>query len=247
VLARLNHRLIIPPINAGGPGKRRIRLRFRDAATGQFIGGRDLISLVPFTDYRLNEQPDDTGVDYTTSSYVGVNVVEVHATHIVVEFTNNALGRLFVNLLQVRGKPITAYDPLTVTEQDTASITAYQKRTLTQELPLPADSTLPEALAVYLLDRYRAPFLRPLRVTVENVQTLDGISPFAPKLLDTVRVSDVQTGLNNALCWVIGQEARITPRGFTITHVLERADDRLYFLLDVVNRAELDSHTRLAV
>ncbi len=247
VLARLNHRLIIPPIGADGPGVRRIRLRFRDVATGQFIGGRELVDLEPFTDYRLNEQPDDSGVDYTDSPYVMVEVVETHATHIVVEFSNSALGRLFVNLLQVRGCPITSYDPLTITEESTDSQSAYQKRTLTLELPLPTNSTLPESLAVYLLDRYCAPFMRPLRLTINNVDELDGINPFAPNLMATVRVSDAQSGLDGVLCWIIGQEAHITPRGFTLTYILERADDRLYFLLDTVGCAELDTYTRLAV
>jgi hypothetical protein len=247
VLARLNHHLIIPPIGASGPGVRRVRLRFRDAATGQFIGGRELVALEPFTDYRINEQPDDSGVDYTDSSYVSVAVVETHATHIVVEFSNSALGRLFVNLLQVRGRPITSYDPLTVTEQDTASQAMYQKRTLTQNLPLPTDSTLPEALAVYLLDRYHAPFVRPLRLTVSNFDEVDGESPFAPALLDTIRVSDAESGLDGALCWVVGQTAHITPRAFTVSHLLERADDRVYFLLDVTGHAELGTTTRLAV
>lgn len=249
VLARAVNAITIPPIGPDGAGTRKVRLRFRESASGQFIGGRDLITpLVPYTDYVINEQKDGSGVDYTTSPYVSVTVADVRGSEMSVIFTNSALGPLRVILLQVRGKPVLHFDPLTVTREDATSQAAYQMRTLTHDLPLPADSTLPESLAAYLLDRYQQPFTRPLSLTIRDFDLLNGVNIFSLKLFDSLTLSDTQTGLSAVRCRIIRQGIEIRPDGFTVQFGLERADDRRYLALDQAGYAELDSvNARVAV
>ncbi len=247
VLAQANGALHIPPIGPGGPGTRKVTLHFRDA-TGNIIGGTGvIIPLVAYTDYAINEKADGSLGDYTTSPYFAIAAPDVRASEITLTLQNSALGPLFATKLQVRGQPVTTYDPVTQTREDTASQSAYQKRTLTHDLPLSADVIVAESLAAYLLDRYRAPFTRVESVTIRNEPVLNGTNIFSLNLFDAIRLTDSQTGINNLLCRIVGQRLEITPQQFTLTWRTERADDRTYWNLGVVGYSELDLTTRLAV
>lgn len=247
VLARAVTSLRIPPIGPGGAGTRDIRLRFRDAATGEFVGGTDVTPPVPFTDYTLNERKDGLGVDYTVSPYTSVTVLEQLATSITLRVTNSALGVLYLNNLQVRGRAITRYDPVTATAADAGSQAVYGRRSLRVDLPLPGDTGLADGLAAYLLDQRKAPFLAPRHLTIRDFDRVAGVNVFALRLFDSITLSDSQTGLAGVRCWVTAIETTLTPGRFTRRFTLERADLRRYFALDTAGYAELDANTRLGV
>lgn len=247
VLAQANGALHIPPVGPSGPGTRTVTLHFRDA-TGNIIGATGVITpLVPNTDYTINEKADGSLGDYTTSPYFAIATPDVRASEITLTLQNSALGPLFATKLQVRGQPVTTYDPVTQTREDAASQAAYQKRTLTHDLPLSADVVLAEALAAYLLDRYKAPFTRIESVTIRNEPVINGTNVFSLKLFDVISLSDAQTGISNLLCWISGLRLEITPEAFTLIWLTERADDRLYWNLGITGYSELGSTTRLAV
>jgi hypothetical protein len=247
VIAKVTGSLNIPPLTASGAGVRRVRLRFRDPETGQFAGGTALQPLIPYADYLINEQRDGSGVDYTVSPYVDVEVIEVTATQVTVEFRNRAIGPLTLNKLLIRGIAITDYDPISTTRTDPGSVALYTPRTLTVDLPLPNASPLPDSLADYLLDRYSRPLTRPVELVIHNTPLINGASTLALQLEDTIRISDAQSGLNGVLCWIRGQRWQVDGRSWTLTLSLARADDRSYFILERTGHTELDTGTRLGV
>ncbi len=248
VLAQANSALRIPPIGPSGAGVRDVTLRFRDASTGQFVGGTGLIvPLVPYVDYAINEKPDGSLADYTASPYFALSVTAALATEIKLRLQNSALGALYATKLQVRGQAIIAYDPLIFSREDTGSQAAYQKRALTHDLTLSADADLAESLATYLLDRYSSPFTRVDSVTIQNDALINSTNVFSLNLFDLLSLTDSQTGISAMLCWIVGLRLHITPAGFTLTWLTERADDRVYWSLGVVGRGELGTNTRLAV
>jgi hypothetical protein len=244
VIAQASSSVLIPPISPLGAGIRYITLHFHDGS-GNPVGGTGIIvPLVAGTDYVVNERKDNSGVFYTVSPYFTLSVTDIRGSEITIKMTNSALGVLYANGLQVRGRAITTYDPVTQTAQDSSSISAYQKRGWTHDLPLSADVDFAQSLAAYLLDRYSQPFTRVDAVTIHNEATVSGSSVFAVKLFDQISVSDPQTGVNALRLLVIGTRIEITPDDFTISYVTERGDDRLYWLLGTT---ALGTNSRLAV
>ncbi len=82
----------------------------------------------------------------------------MRSSEVRITFYNYAIGPLYVTGLQVHGQAITVYDPVTLTREDAASQSTYLKRMLTLDLSLSADEVFGEALACYLLDRFKTPF-----------------------------------------------------------------------------------------
>ncbi|GEM_PF-1252078 len=247
VLARASTVMRIPPRTPTGPGMRTVSLHFRDSA-GNVIGGTGLaLPLVGGTDYTVNDRPDGTGFDYTSSPAFAFGTLDVRGSEIVIPMLNYATGPLYVTKLQVRGQAITTYDPVTQTQEDAASQAAYLKRVLTVDLPLSADEVYGEALACYLLDRYKAPFTEVRHVIICNEPVIGSVNVFSINLFDVLSLTDAQTGLSGLRCYVTGIDLDITARHFTLTLHTTRADDRIYWNLETTGYGELGTNTRLAV
>jgi hypothetical protein len=244
VLASANTVIRIPPLGPNGPGSRRVTLHFRDDS-GRLTGGTELVlPLVPYTDYAVGDSKVDTS--YTTRPYFYFGPFEVKASEITIPMYNTAIGPLYVSLLQVRGRAVTVYDPLTVTQSDATSQSAYQTRPLTLTLPLSSDESFAESLAQYVLDRYKVPFTAVESITVRNTDVINGVNVFSLNLFDVITVTDSQTGLSGVKCFITGEALHITPDGFTLTWHTARADDRGYWNLGVTGYGELGVNTRLA-
>lgn len=78
------------------------------------------------TDYTANSQADGGGVDHTADIVIAVSKF---GTTMKITMTNNAAVKVFITLLQARGTPITVSDPVLVKSEDSASQTAFGKRT----------------------------------------------------------------------------------------------------------------------
>lgn len=245
VLARATTSIKLPPASAAAPKTKRIVMHFRDNA-GNTIGATSVVvPLIASTDYNIGSLKGAS--DFNASPQVRIDPVELKASQITVPFVTSATLPLYVTNLQVRGKAVTAYDPIVQVQEDAASQTAYQKRTLSLDLSLSADETFAESLAYYLLDRYKAPFTDVRRITIRNVATVGAVNVFSVDLFNVLTVTDSQIGLNGAKCLVTGIELEIAPEGFTLHWLTTRADDRSYWLLGRTGYGELNTATRLAV
>ncbi|MEW6578646.1 MAG: hypothetical protein AB1435_05565 [Chloroflexota bacterium] len=228
------------------PGQTRtIYAPFHDE-NGARVGALDVVAPVAAMDYAVNDRPDGSGYDYTNSPHFALSA-EIEATRAAITLTNTAIGPLYVTRLQVRGKPIRTYDPITLVASDANSQARYERRAAALDLPMQPDPVFGQAYAEYLVGRYKTPALAAARLRVRDRARIGGASIFGVGLMDKVIVSDAASGLSAAAHWVYAVEYELATGGFSATLYLERADDRRYALLDRAGYAELGSTTRLGL
>jgi len=246
-LAQIVAPIKLPPVSAAGPGLRVITLPYRDNL-GNPVGATEVVTpLEPFTDYTVKRDPNVYGNDYTVSPLFAFGLIDVRGAEIVIPLYNYETFPLYVTKLQIRGKAVTIYDPLVLTQEDATSQAAYLKRALALDLPLSGSELFGDALALYLLDRYKGAFTDLERVTVRNTPTIGGVNVFAVNLFDVLTVTDTQSGIANLKAYVTGIDLTIHGTGFDLTWHTTRADDRGYWNLGTAGYGELGTNTRLAV
>ncbi|HVO70082.1 MAG TPA: hypothetical protein VMT24_08555 [Aggregatilineaceae bacterium] len=226
------------------PGQTRvIHAPFRDD-NGERCGAVEVVAPVATTDYLVNDQPGGDGFNYTNSPHFSVSTA-IEATRATITLSNTAIGPLYVTKLQVRGKPIRVYDPITIEEEDAASQNLYEKRALALDLWMMPDPVFGQAYAEYLVGRYKAPALAATRMEVRDRDVIAGVNLFSLEMMDKILASDPATGLSEAAHWIRAVEYDLQPGGYVVTLHLERADDRKYCLLDRQEFAELGTNSRL--
>ena len=147
-----------------------------------------------------------------------------------------------MTLLKVRGKPIRVYDPITLEHNDTASQSAYDVRACAFDLPMQPDPVFGQALAEYLVGRYKNPALVAESLRVRGRDSLGGADLFALDLLDTVLISDSASGAASLAHRIRAIEADLPAHEIVLR--LERSDDRLYWRL---NNHKLNQTARLGL
>lgn len=213
---------------------------------GVRIGALDVLAPVATTDYAVSDRADGSGYNYTASPRFALSA-EIEATRAAITLTNTAIGPLYVTRLQVRGKPIRVYDPITLDVGDADSQASFEKRALALDLPMQPDPVFGQAYAEYLIGRFKTPTLVATRLRVRDRAQIGGASIFGVELMDKVIVSDAASGLDATAHWVYAVEYELAADGFAVTLHLERADERRYALLDRAGYAELGSTTRLGL
>jgi hypothetical protein len=224
-------------------GERVIYAPFRDD-NGERVGAVDVVEPVATTDYRVFEFSDGGGVEYTTDPAFSIDT-EIEATRARITLGNTAIGNLYMTLLQIRGKPIRVWDPITLEEEDTSSQSAYEKRAAALDLPMQADPVFARSYAEYLIGRFAVPFLAADRALIRDRDVTGNVNVFSLDLLDKIVVSDAQTGASSLQHWIRAVEVDLSPQTFAVTLHLERADDRQYWLLGKSGYSDLGTNTRL--
>jgi len=216
---------------------------FRDD-NGERVGAEGVVTPAATTDYRVFEFGDGTGVEYTSDPAFSIDTT-IEATRAKFTLGNTATGSLYMTLLQIRGKPIRVWDPITLQEEDATSQAAYGKRAATLDLAMQADEVFGVSYAEYLLGRFKDPFVWADKALIQGRAEIGNVNLFSLDLLDKVVISDEHTGLSSAQHWIRAVEYDLRPKTFAVTLHLERADDRLYWLLGKSGYSELGSTTRL--
>jgi hypothetical protein len=226
------------------PGSTRvITASFRDE-DGERVGAVEVVEPVANTDYTVNEFPDGTGFDYTSSPSWDMDTT-IEATRAIFTISSTALGPLYFTLLKIRGKPIRVWDPIVIEEVANASQTAYEKRAVVLDLAMQPDSEFAESYVDYLLGRFKNPFLRVDQVTVRDRDTIGGVNVFSLELMDKVVCHDTETGVSMVQHRVRGVEYDLTAKSYRVDLYLERSDDTQYWLLGKAGYSELGTTTRL--
>jgi hypothetical protein len=256
VLASAQSSINIPPRNAdGSPGVREESLYFRDPATQIPCAGENVITpLVATTDYRIFEQPDGTGVEYTNLPSIAVKVTSVEATKINVRFENTATGPLQCTKLQCRGDAIVTYDTKEATKRhsDVTQLLVPPKP-YTKDLPFNDSENFVEACENYIIGFFGRPFLEAPQVSFDNRADLGGTDLLGIELMQTVALSDPQAGWSSAVRHlVIGVSFEIHTDASEIlfTKVIYRTirlDTQTYWILGDATYGILGTTTRLFV
>jgi hypothetical protein len=228
------------------PGETRtVYALFRDSQ-GRRCGAVDVVTPVASTDYTVNDRADGGGFDYTSSAAFSITTT-TEATRMQITLQNTATGPLYVTLLQVRGKPLEVYDPITIEQEDATSQASYETRSLALDLPMQDNPVFAQAYAEYLVGRYANPARTVERLVVENRAALGPYDLFGLEIMDKIMITDAQTALQRVAHWVRGVAYELARDGFRVTLLLERADDRQYWLLEKAGYSELGSATRLGL
>ncbi len=169
---------------------------FRDPALlSTDIGG--LNPLTPFagTDYACTSDPRGSGADMTASVAAAASF---YGDHVDVTLTNSAATTAYVQRLQVRGYAVRVQEPVSLVSDDPTSQAAYFRQALGIDAILLSDQPAAQALADYLLDRYKDPAAIIETVGIEATTSATRLAAVRDmELLQRVEISEYQTGLSN--------------------------------------------------
>jgi hypothetical protein len=125
------------------------------------VGGTDLQAVTQTTDFTMNTAADGSGSDRTGS----FNVTEsAGANSVRIEVENQGEVDAYITLLQVRGKPIYHYDPVTVTYEDGDSVRKHGARTFTFDMPYQSDAEDAESACRVIVSQFKDPLSNVRRV-----------------------------------------------------------------------------------
>lgn len=206
-----------------------VKLPFTDPTTSQPMGALSIVApLVIPTDYQLFDNPaPGAGFNYGTANptILGISVA-INGNDVELSFVNNALGTLYVQQLQVRGVGLVSYNPVTVIAEDTTSETTYKKHAYTLTLPLPSGQFFAQALASYLLSRYKTPMYRATSITFQKKELIGNVNLYSLELGSVISLSDTQLGISAQKYLVIGlRYKRANGSAGDVTLYLFRLDD----------------------
>jgi len=226
------------------PGSTRVVIApFRDE-NGERVGAVDVIAPAAAADYRVNDAADGSGFDYTNSPSLTISA-EIEATRAKITLVNTATGTLYVTLLQIRGRPIRVWDPVTVEQADSASQAAYEVRAAALDLPMQSDPVFAQSYADYLVTRFKTPFVRADGVVIRGCDRVGNVNVFSLDLMDKIIVNDPASAGAMLQHWIRGVDYDLTATTFTVTLWLERADNRQYWLLGRAGYGQLGLTARL--
>jgi hypothetical protein len=218
-LARTASPMLIPGV--GIPGNkstdnnntgntRTFTLRYRDPDNPEgTCAATTIIQPVASTDYTGNLAADGSGEDYTSNLVVSV-VNKTNAVEVTV--SNTALGPVYLTLFKIRGTPLTARQPLTVTSADAQSIYDYGLNRQSRTIAGVDDVELVQAYADTYVQTHKDPIARFRRVSFDFPPEPSGDlykqSLFGVCRASAVRILDPWTedATNARLQWIAGTQ-----------------------------------------
>jgi hypothetical protein len=225
------------------------KIPFVDIDRGRIVGAKDLkLPPEPNVDFTAAEREDGYGADtYTTFAGLKFGVART-GSDIEVSIENQALGTLFIIDFQLRGTGIVAYDPVQFVREDETSIHTYGVRTLSIDLPLGGSQRYAEALAEYLLGRYKQPSYRVYTVAFIDQQQVDNVMLVALEIGDVISISDYQAGLSDRKHLVTGLEYSLSAeKRLEMRLSVRPLQDVTFWILGDATYGVLGSTTRLGV
>lgn len=240
------------PIRLRAGENREITLRYRDPDYPDgTCAATTIISPVASTDYTANTAQDGSGTDVTSSLGVGV---ENRTNAAVVTLTNNSAADLYVTLFKLRGTPLTARQPVTITSVDAPSIKRYgfQRRAFT--VAGVGDTDLVQRYADYYVDRFKDPITRYRRVSFYFPD--DALDPLYRPALRLplnqagLRIVDdwIEDVSGTRIHWVAGAQHTVNAqdRTWVTSWFLEDYVQQAFWVLDDPDLSILDISTRPA-
>lgn len=232
-------------------GSNMVKLPFTDPATGQPMGAKSIVTPLvqgPAFDLQVTDNPTaGVGFDYSGLGYLIVSLA-INGNDVEVSFANVASGTLYIQKLQVRGIGIVNYNPNTITQEDAASQASYRKRVLAISLPLPSGQNFAQALAGYLLGRYKNPAYRVRSITFGKQEVINGVNLYSLEIGNVITLTDAQLGISNSRYLITGiRYKRSVGSAGDVTLYVWRLDDVTYGIWDDPVYGLADSTMRAAI
>lgn len=215
---------------------------YTSPSTMEAVPALNVASPAATTDYLCNSNASGTGVDYTGETSASFTDFGETAK---IQIATSASVATYLTLLQVRGQPLHAPNPVTAKAADTPSQQAYFKRTLELDLAWQQDSLVAQDFADYLLNRYRQPvsWIAPSFAAMRSDALM--LQMLSRELSDRVTITEAVTGIASGDYFIGRIEHTIDLAGKQ--HVgswrVEKAAAFNYWILNV---SQLGTDTRLA-
>jgi hypothetical protein len=232
-------------LSAGQNRQMTVRYQVTDALHAA-VAGKDMQTPVPTLDYTATANADGTGGDLTTTLQT---VVTFNATSADITLINGGGVALYLQTFNLRGTPLTSYQPAQVTAMDSLSIVAQGEQKRALDIPALGDIDLAQAYAESLTQRYANPVGRIASATLwanRDEATLVALLPLAvgehvllyDPFVNNIAREYVVTALAHTLTPAKTHRVRLT---------VEPLDRYLYWILDDDVLSILDETTRIGL
>lgn len=232
------------PISITENGQK-ITARYRDLANPSArIGAIDVIPLLPVTDYAATYIPDGTDV----TNIIGITVeVGANSAELVVNKPLRYVGEISITALQMRGTPLTTYNPRTIESVNYDSAYAYKYTSERVSYNLIDTDNDAQAIADYRVYKNATPVSAFDKLGwIANKTTTRMTNALGVDIGDRITVSDAWMG-HSSDYFVVGARHSITWGGehtHSITLTLKTANRENFWILDT---SLLDTGTRLGL
>lgn len=226
-------------------------LRFTDPdAPGAECAAIDLIPPVATTDYTGNLESDGSGENYTGNLVVSI---ENLTNAVRVKVTNTALGTVYLTSLQVRGTPLIAHQPVTVSSADGESIATYGLYKKSMTISGSDDEGTIRAFADWYVKTRGVPYAEYKSITFDYTDETDaGLATYVYEPLSDTEALAIQDNWTEDTAdaseyWVCGMRCSVYDKTWEVTLILENYGNiASFWQLENTVLGVLDQTTRLA-
>ena len=203
---------------------------------------KDVETPAATTDYTANVQEDGGGLDKTAQIGISFTAFAESAKLVI---TNNDADAVYLTKLQVRAKPLTAYNPVRAREEDATSQDDYYRRVLTVDLELQSSITTAAGYAKYLIRSRKDPVPK-VSIQIRNKNSALLTQLLARKISDLVTIQEDESSVNDTF-FIEGIKHRIdmTGKRHLCTWMLSR-DNLSDWGYWIIGTSKLGTETRLA-
>jgi hypothetical protein len=245
VLASMSNRLLVVP-----GASVVVELTYRDEAQPDArVGGTELVTPVPVTDYTMSAEEDGGGTDLTGFAVVAAPAATQGGTSVKLTFTNTHPTLAGYVQTQIRGRALKRFDSQTFPFQHDESIFERDLREQPLTLDYQTNVEQAESFVRQVLALRRAPFMAPRQATRRGVDAATQADLLTRRIGDVVALQEPVTGLLGTERTFIEGIGRTFGRENTLVGVysLDRGPAAQSFaVLDEVGFAELDETAVLA-
>lgn len=186
------------------------------------VCGKDIVPVVPTTDYLFSTGIDGSGditTDLEITGIYGVNNTEF-------TFTNHNASDGYITFLQIRGKAILLFDKVTRIAEDQDSIDQYGLSEFTYDMPYQPPPFTAQTIADVMLSNYKDPKAIANSITFYTRDD-DSVNKFlAIDCNRKITVTETQTAINNDF-YIQGWEFEITGNN-EVTGLIIKSTDYLF-------------------
>lgn len=209
------------------------------------VSAVNIIPPEPYTDYSASDNDDGTG---DRTHRVGVLLNDYGDRADLTLVNNDVDDDIYINLLQIRGDPLNAYERRTKSAVNGPSLARYGRVARTLNAPYISSDGFAASFASYLVNRYGEPFGRFASVSFVTNKTRERAEQaLARQAGDKVRIVEPALGHDGTYV-IVGERHALTGGGsdtHIVTWILHPCSQIAYWLLGVPGRSELGVTTRL--
>jgi hypothetical protein len=211
------------------------------------VGAETVISPQEGIDYTATADLHGFGADRTP--YLQVNIeAGGRASRLILTSRNpDPNAPIYVQTLQVRGVPLRAYEPVTISLEDGPSLLAHDRHRLFVDMPLQDDPRVADDMAHLLLANRKDPHPWPV-ITIEGAASAALLTQaLAREVGDRISLTDASTGLTGYGCFIEHIRHEIARGGAShrATWRTSPADIETYWVLGSVPQASLGQKSLL--